>query len=127
MLLVNNILDFALARKRRQSAVVTEASVFSTAVFSTVEQGLQGTPNGDFFTVVDDDPTTYASIYKHVDGQAIAITQMKTLVDDIFVRHTRRMEFFEECIKLGVGGYVITWILVQSIIVIANLPPYVVG
>lgn len=49
----------------------------------------------------------------------------KKRIKDIEDYHRGRVEFFDECLKLTVGGTVVLWVVFEAFSMIARLPPYV--
>ncbi|MNQ30224.1 hypothetical protein D3C85_435590 [compost metagenome] len=59
------------------------------------------------------------------DGLNNLIQHHLQVMKDIEERHRHKTEFFEECLKIGVGGYVVLWVLVEAFTMVVRLPPYV--
>ena len=59
-------------------------------------------------------------------------SDLQKLVDDhntkvkgIYDRHQNRAEWFQEIMRLSIGGYVVVWMLIAACQIISRLPPYV--
>lgn len=63
---------------------------------------------------------------QHIDAEIQAIVNTHNAkIKAIYDRHQNRAEWFQEIMRLVIGGYIVLYLLVFAYEILSRLPPYV--